>query len=448
MGLVARVVTMIEYIRILHRHDQGISLTQNLPDGYKEYGATKDIKDIDRLLQENGIDLYMALHGISYDFYKDAKQNSRSKLKNIRRKTASFDYLNCCYADLDVGRPGTISLIEARKTVLELEEKGTIPKASIKVYSGQGMWLLWLLGDSKSSTKAVPTNRKLFLRIQKHLSAIFLENGLSPDKGAAADFTRVFRVPGSTNSKNRNEVHWEIQGNNKGTYFYKLSEMKFYISLPESSWRDHKREIANKGSTPKRAAGPKAVAQYRASDLISIFKHFMIKKGRRRNSLTYLARFMFDAGYTKQKVTKQLLSLSKTYCSPTYPSDSNDISIKDIVTNAEKRNDNMVKTFSNKLLTRMFFDCHFNKYTDKKISYIEKNKITKSLSLRSITSIELPKPLSDKKSEIKIRHNFIKEAIESTPDITPKQLQYYFKLEGHEVNLRTIQRDIKCLRQK
>lgn len=433
---------MMNYIRLLHRHDQGISLTQSLKEGYREHGTTQDEKDISRLLEENRIDLYMTIHGINYDYFEKTKFHQNTTLKKIRRQIPNVQYLNCCYADLDVGRLGTVSLLEAKKTILELEHKGIIPKASIKVYSGQGMWLLWLLGDSKSSIRAVVSNRELFKRIQRHLSGIFLENGLSPDKGAATDLVKVFRVPSSTNSKNSSTVHWEIQGDHNGTYFYRLNEFKSLVSLPETSWKEQKRETINKGSVPKRARGPEAVAKYRALDLIAISKHFKIKKGKRRNHLTFLSWFMFDAGYKKKEIKKQLLTLSKSYCMPVYPSDSNDVPVKAIIEDTEKNK--MNKTFSNHLLSKMFFDCHF----DKAHGYNEKKKVANLLKLRSITSIKLPKQSSKKQLDIKERIHFVDLAMKNDPEITVKNVQLYLKLEGHDVDLRTVQRTMKCSRQK
>lgn len=67
--------------------------------------------------------------------------------------TGNLRYLCACYVDLDYYRMG-LDFGTAFGTVIDYQDQGKIPPASIIVRSGRGLWLLWLLHDPNNPDQA------------------------------------------------------------------------------------------------------------------------------------------------------------------------------------------------------------------------------------------------------------------------------------------------------
>ncbi|WP_180271514.1 hypothetical protein [Fredinandcohnia onubensis] len=89
----------------------------------------------------------------------------------------------------------------------------SIPEPNILIFSGQGMVLIWLI--EPVPYKALP----LWQAVQNHFLKQLSELGGDPK---AADAARVFRIAGSINSKNGNEVRAEYRHD----YRYALREIQ------------------------------------------------------------------------------------------------------------------------------------------------------------------------------------------------------------------------------
>jgi hypothetical protein len=94
-----------------------------------------------------------------------------------------------------------------------------IPEPNILIFSGQGIVLIWLL--EPVPYKALP----LWQAVQNHFVSQLSELGGDPK---AADAARVFRIAGSVNSKNGNEVNAEYRHD----YKYQLRQVQ-HDYLPE-----------------------------------------------------------------------------------------------------------------------------------------------------------------------------------------------------------------------
>jgi DNA-binding transcriptional ArsR family regulator len=106
-------------------------------------------------------------------------------------------YLNCCWVDIDLHAPGEFCTLGQRYgQVMDMAQAGTIPRPSITVYSGRGLWFLWLLiGDDGIPPRAYPEKKLAQEAINRELAS-----RLGADQGAS-DVARMIRVPGSTNTK-------------------------------------------------------------------------------------------------------------------------------------------------------------------------------------------------------------------------------------------------------
>jgi len=68
-------------------------------------------------------------------------------------RTDRLRYLCASYCDIDFYRLGR-TFGQALGRVVEMQDAGELPKASIIVRSGRGMWLIYLLHDPKDPTRA------------------------------------------------------------------------------------------------------------------------------------------------------------------------------------------------------------------------------------------------------------------------------------------------------
>ena len=95
----------------------------------------------------------------------------------------------------------------------------TIPEPNLIIFSGQGIVLIWMI--EPVPYKALP----LWQAVQNHLIKELKPLGGDPK---AADAARIFRIAGSTSSKNGNEV----RVNYRHDYRYTLRDIQ-YDYLPE-----------------------------------------------------------------------------------------------------------------------------------------------------------------------------------------------------------------------
>lgn len=139
-------------------------------------------------------------------FYKPQR-----RIENIRQ-------LRNLYIDLDCYLFNYEPDFVVRK--LELEYfKQSIPEPNLIIFSGRGVVLVWLI--EPVPYKALP----LWNAVQQYFLKQLKDVGGDPK---AADAARVFRLAGSTNSKNGAEVHVEYRHD----YRYALRDIQ-YDYLPE-----------------------------------------------------------------------------------------------------------------------------------------------------------------------------------------------------------------------
>jgi hypothetical protein len=149
-------------------------------------------------------------------------------------------YINACYVDLDYHKLG-LKVGDVIGRVVNLQEAGQLPHASMIVRSGRGMWLLWLVSDPNApdqSARAFPEKLDLYSRIQQAIIERLLPLGADP---AARDATRHIRIPGSLHTESENTVEWWIQGADGSGYTYTLPQLAELLQVTPT--RRHGREI-------------------------------------------------------------------------------------------------------------------------------------------------------------------------------------------------------------
>jgi hypothetical protein len=129
---------------------------------------------------------------------------------------------------------------QALGKVVEMQEAGALPKTSIIVKSGRGMWLVYLLHDPNDTTRApraFPEKLALYFRLQKAIVERLAAVGADP---CGKDATRYIRVPGSLHSGSEQHAQWWIQGEGPRAYSYSLSELcqLFGVEAPKRHIRE------------------------------------------------------------------------------------------------------------------------------------------------------------------------------------------------------------------
>jgi hypothetical protein len=157
-------------------------------------------------------------------------------------RTNRLRYLCAAYADVDYYKLGK-NYGEVLGKVVEMQRAGAMPKASIIVESGRGMWFLYLLHDPKDPTRAqgaFPDKLEMYFRLQRAIGERLATLGSDP---CARDAARYLRVPGSLHTGSEQYARWWIQGEGPRTYSYSLAELcrLFDVSPP---MRHHREVVA------------------------------------------------------------------------------------------------------------------------------------------------------------------------------------------------------------
>ena len=229
-------------ILALHRHD----------DGYIAFAVARETgEDFRPLISVRRDELARYFPEFREQLLKDAyvSINADWRLQRYGKngpahgyplhRTDRLRYLCAAYADLDYYRLG-VNFGQALGKVVEMQEAGALPKTSIIVKSGRGMWLVYLLHDPNDNTRApraFPEKLALYFRLQKAIVERLAAVGADP---CGKDATRYIRVPGSLHSGSEQHAQWWIQGEGPRAYSYSLSELcqLFGVEAPKRHIRE------------------------------------------------------------------------------------------------------------------------------------------------------------------------------------------------------------------
>lgn len=154
----------------------------------ESYYGQKDKEYLKRMAKTRKKDVYLSLNAFSYG------SRSSEHLKQIRNVGIDLD----CY---NVG----ISQEQTETEIQRLIEKGKIPNPNLFIKSGQGIQLVYSISGGLPSNMAFLTQY-----ITSHLINLTKHLGADPK---CTDVSRVFRLPGTTNSKNGQKVTVKIWRN-------------------------------------------------------------------------------------------------------------------------------------------------------------------------------------------------------------------------------------------
>ncbi|MBO1005761.1 replication protein [Pseudogracilibacillus auburnensis] len=180
-----------------------------------------------------------------------------------------------------------------------------VPDPNILIFSGQGLVLIWLLDPVPY--KALP----LWQAVQNYFLETLANLGGDPK---AADAARIFRIPGSVNSKNGNEVRAEYRHDHK----YELRQIQ-YDYLPELNDEVRKSSVKRKGRKKKVANlfNTYKLHYARLMDLVKLVELRNYKVTGHRETICFLYRYWLCC-YSNDptEALNQTVSLNLQFTSP------------------------------------------------------------------------------------------------------------------------------------
>lgn len=289
-------------------------------------------------------------------YHRSAPYTNRATgLPDVWRKERHLSKLTACYADIDSGRPeseepgAALDWRQAQHEAEALADMGVIPQPSIMARSGRGVYLFWLLRDTKDPTQpphAWPEKIELYKALNRALNER-LRTHMLPADTAAIDAARVLRVPGSIHRKALRRVRYVIQLDDYGKGFvYTLPELAEFLQVPSTGGElpdmtralakpAQYRKVKDKGAAPLRSHGVLKLNALRAQDLLTIqvWRGGFIKRGMkyqdghtspgRRFMLSLYANFLRGSGIDKEAAAIALSEMAANM-KPPYPSDTPD----------------------------------------------------------------------------------------------------------------------------
>lgn len=228
-------------IVMLHRnHDGFVSFHRKDENGDHQDLFSVPAKTLDGIFPQLSPllekDAYFSVNG----FWRDGHGRARNapegtSLGRAHRDSKDIRWLTCCFADIDCHSLG-IEVGTAIGQIINAQDQGLIPPASMLTRSGRGVWAFWFLADSDGSglQRARPEKVQLWCKLQTAIGNRFAY--LGADAGAR-DASRITRIAGSLNSKASAKVGYWVQLNPSGKrYTYSLGELatNLGVSLPKN----------------------------------------------------------------------------------------------------------------------------------------------------------------------------------------------------------------------
>lgn len=209
---------------------------QPVPVAHSEYGDAAS-------------DFPGALHGVEKPIY--SRTHPQTQLPYAQHTLDALRWLNVAHVDIDCYRLG-LTVGDALGAIIDMQDAGQLPPATMFARSGRGLWAFWYLLDvgnpatgsiqlfNATHTPHTPQRAHaravaMYARIQKALADKLAH--LGADIGAL-DGARFAPVPGTVKSSTDTSVEYWVQGAHGHGFAYTLPELAQGLQL-ELREREH-----------------------------------------------------------------------------------------------------------------------------------------------------------------------------------------------------------------
>lgn len=313
--------TTLDFLKLVHRHDGFVSFGSK----HKDRGLSPRCA-IKATTLENHWPAYRNFF-IEDGFvsinasYRHASEDQTSDTGRPKHRSNTLRFLCACYCDVDCYRV-KLSFEEAREKYESLVRLGSLPRASILVSSGRGMWLVWLLHDpvdtssahygafSDSMFSSLNVHREINRRLVSELAPI----GADPQ---SVDGARYLRLPGSVRTDGRPIAQWWAQRENGVIPSYTLWELADRVGVPCRRMLPALRaEQPGKRNVPNRAKGQRAADR---AQLLAIQTLLEARGGiaqGQRNTAAYIYATCLRYSRSERKDVVQMVRSMGLQCRP------------------------------------------------------------------------------------------------------------------------------------
>jgi hypothetical protein len=227
-------------------------------------------------------------------FLSPSRQRVRSKIDErfpmAQRGTSMLRHLTSCYIDLDCYKLN-ITVGQCIGAVIDAQDRGAFPPASIITRSGRGVWLFWLLradDDPSAPVRAWPEKISTHRRIERQILRVF---GTLGADAAAIDPARITRVPGSVHRETGKRVDYWLQADKNGqTFTYRLDELAVAFGVAPTRYPLGITKAINPKYAERGRKGYEALHRGRLSKLMTLIaRRGIIEEGSRNHTALLLA---------------------------------------------------------------------------------------------------------------------------------------------------------------
>lgn len=260
-----------------------------------------------------GTDSYFSINGYYRPGWGPSRVEPRFRLP--KRASSVLRWLNACFVDLDCYKLG-ISVGVAVGLIIDMQDRGIIPPASLIARSGRGVWAFWMLHDDGGGpVRAWPETVATYKRIERALWARFA--GLEADP-QAMDVARITRVPGSLNTKASAHVAYWFQTDQQGQGFmYDLGALAASLGVNPCTLTPGLRAIVNPVHAERGRKGRAALCTQRLDKLLRLIStRGLIHEGARNHTALLLAAFMDHVKMPAGEVQDLVHRFGRHHCSP------------------------------------------------------------------------------------------------------------------------------------
>jgi hypothetical protein len=320
---IAVAVDQIASVSRLHRHSDGvISFAVKSDDDFRPIYAVR-ASDLETVFPEFREHLFKNSY-VSINAAVRMARRSTAKFGMPKHNTSTLRYLCASYVDIDCHTLGK-SCEDVLRFAKELVSLHQVPPWSGIVYSGRGMWLLWLLNDAANPELAhlgayqdnSRNHLQLYARVGEKLRGLLASVGADP---AASDAARYIRLPGSFRTDIEVEVVWDWEDSLREVPIsYTLVDLADRLGVAEPPARRARTALDKVGKYPLRRHGRDAANQNRlAAFRVLEDVRGGFKEGARANAAFILAACLKQTGHGWTATVHEMERFGQN-CIPAFP---------------------------------------------------------------------------------------------------------------------------------
>ena len=276
---------------------------RELPEIFREFVAP--------LVNEEGFFSINAMYRPGY-----GQSKIEPKLHAAKWGTKESRWLTACYADFDFYKHG-LTIGQALGMIVDLQENGAIPAASMLTRSGRGLWAWWFLRDEDGDgpARAWSENVACYKRIERQITRTM--EAIEPDRGAR-DVARITRVPGSLHRITQTRVGYWIQRDTAGRPFlYTLPELAVRFGVAPPRFSEGLQRVLNPKLQERARRGYAALWRSRLERFIKLVSsRGKIQEGCRSRAALLLATFMHRCGIEESEINDIVVRFGQHQCEP------------------------------------------------------------------------------------------------------------------------------------